>query len=51
MSRESEIIARNPLLVQKAFAEKMAEHLQVVVAPPEAAAAFFQGIPKPVASR
>jgi regulator of protease activity HflC (stomatin/prohibitin superfamily) len=42
MAREADIIGKNPILVQKAFAEKMSEHLQVVVAPAEAAAAFFQ---------
>ncbi len=32
--RDAAVLTRNPLLVQKAFAEKMGEHLQVVVAPP-----------------
>lgn len=34
LAREAEVITRNPLLVQKAFAEKLSEHLQVVVAQP-----------------
>lgn len=41
LAKESELLAQNPLLIQKTFAEKMSERLQVVIAPPSAANGFF----------
>lgn len=34
LARESTLIAANPLLIQKAFADKLSDKIQVVVAPP-----------------
>jgi regulator of protease activity HflC (stomatin/prohibitin superfamily) len=36
LARESELIAKNPLLIQKAFADKLSDKIQVVVAQPGA---------------
>jgi hypothetical protein len=44
MARDAEVLTRNPLLVQKAFAEKLSERLQVIVAPPSASGFFAQGL-------
>ena len=42
--RDAEVLTRNPLLVQKAFAEKLSERMQVVVAPPSTAGFFAAGL-------
>jgi regulator of protease activity HflC (stomatin/prohibitin superfamily) len=42
LARESDLIAKNPLLIQKTFADKLADKIQVIVAPP-AAGGFFAG--------
>jgi regulator of protease activity HflC (stomatin/prohibitin superfamily) len=42
LQRESELIARNPLLIQKTLADKLSDKIQVIVAPP-AAGGFFAG--------
>jgi regulator of protease activity HflC (stomatin/prohibitin superfamily) len=42
MARDSALIARNPLLIQKVLADKLSDKIQVIVAPP-AAAGFFAG--------
>src|SRR5262249_62059455 len=34
MARESELIRKNPLLIQKTLADKLSDKIQVVVAPP-----------------
>ena len=34
MARESALIAQNPLLIQKAMADKLSDKIQVIVAPP-----------------
>lgn len=44
MARDAEVISKNPLLIQKAFAEKLSEHLQVVVAPPSSSGFFAQSL-------
>ncbi len=42
MERDSVLIARNPLLIQKTLADKLSDKIQVIVAPP-AAGGFFAG--------
>ncbi len=42
MERDSALIARNPLLIQKTLADKLSDKIQVIVAPP-AAGGFFAG--------
>ena len=42
MARDSALIARNPLLIQKTLADKLSDKIQVIVAPP-AAGGFFAG--------
>ena len=42
MARDSALIAKNPLLIQKALADKLSDKIQVIVAPP-AAGGFFAG--------
>lgn len=41
MAREGDVLSRHPLLVQKAFAEKLSERLQVIIAPPPADGGFI----------
>lgn len=41
MAREGELITRNPLLVQKAMADKLSDKVQVIIAPPPAAGGFI----------
>ena len=43
MARESRLVAENPLLIQKALADKLSDKIQVIVAPPEAAGALLTG--------
>jgi len=42
MERDSVLIAKNPLLIQKTLADKLSDKIQVIVAPP-AAGGFFAG--------
>ena len=42
MARDSLLIAKNPLLIQKTLADKLSDKIQVIVAPP-AAGGFFAG--------
>jgi regulator of protease activity HflC (stomatin/prohibitin superfamily) len=42
LARDSVLIARNPLLIQKTLADKLSDKIQVIVAPP-AAGGFFAG--------
>ena len=42
MERDSALIAKNPLLIQKTLADKLSDKIQVIVAPP-AAGGFFAG--------
>ena len=36
LARESELISRNPLLIQKTLADKLSDKIQVIIAPPQA---------------
>jgi regulator of protease activity HflC (stomatin/prohibitin superfamily) len=42
LARDSMLIAKNPLLIQKTLADKLSDKIQVIVAPP-AAGGFFAG--------
>jgi regulator of protease activity HflC (stomatin/prohibitin superfamily) len=42
LARESALIARNPLLIQKTLADKLSDKIQVIIAPPQAGG-FFAG--------
>jgi regulator of protease activity HflC (stomatin/prohibitin superfamily) len=42
LARDSALIAKNPLLIQKTLADKLSDKIQVIVAPP-AAGGFFAG--------
>jgi regulator of protease activity HflC (stomatin/prohibitin superfamily) len=42
LARESALIAKNPLLIQKTLVDKLSDKIQVIVAPP-AAGGFFAG--------
>lgn len=41
LAREGDVLSRHPLLIQKAFAEKLSEKLQVIIAPPPAEGGFI----------
>lgn len=41
LAREGDVLSRHPLLIQKAFAEKLSERLQVIIAPPPAEGGFI----------
>jgi regulator of protease activity HflC (stomatin/prohibitin superfamily) len=43
MARESKLIAENPLLIQKAFADKLSDKIQVIVASPDTAGSVLTG--------
>lgn len=43
MARESKLVAENPLLIQKALADKLSDKIQVIVASPESAGAILTG--------
>jgi regulator of protease activity HflC (stomatin/prohibitin superfamily) len=43
MARESKLIAENPLLIQKAFADKLSDKIQVIVASPDSAGSVLTG--------
>jgi len=40
MAREGDLVTRNPLLVQKALADKLSDKVQVIIAPPPADGGF-----------
>jgi regulator of protease activity HflC (stomatin/prohibitin superfamily) len=42
LERDSALIARNPLLIQKTLADKLSDKIQVIIAPPQAGG-FFAG--------
>jgi regulator of protease activity HflC (stomatin/prohibitin superfamily) len=44
MERDSALIAKNPLLIQKALADKLSDKIQVIVAPPSANGFFASGL-------
>jgi regulator of protease activity HflC (stomatin/prohibitin superfamily) len=44
MERDSRLIAQNPLLIQKAVADKLSDKIQVIVAPPSAGGFFAGGL-------
>jgi len=44
MERDSALIARNPLLIQKTLADKLSDKIQVIVAPPSAGGFFAGGL-------
>jgi regulator of protease activity HflC (stomatin/prohibitin superfamily) len=44
MARDSALIAKNPLLIQKALADKLSDKIQVIVAPPSAGGFFAGGL-------
>jgi len=44
MERESALIAKNPLLIQKSLADKLSDKIQVIVAPPQAGGFFAGGL-------
>jgi regulator of protease activity HflC (stomatin/prohibitin superfamily) len=41
MEREGELIAKNPLLIQKTLADKLSDKVQVIIAPPPANGGFI----------
>jgi regulator of protease activity HflC (stomatin/prohibitin superfamily) len=58
MARDSALIAKNPLLIQKTLADKLSDKIQVVVAPPSSDGFFASGLlglpssrPTPAAGR
>ena len=44
LARESILIAKNPLLIQKTLADKLSDKIQVIVAPPQAGGFFAGGL-------
>jgi regulator of protease activity HflC (stomatin/prohibitin superfamily) len=44
MERDSALIAKNPLLIQKTLADKLSDKIQVVVAPPSSGGFFASGL-------
>lgn len=44
MARDSALIARNPLLIQKTLADKLSDKIQVIVAPPSSGSFFAAGL-------
>ena len=44
LARESALIAKNPLLIQKTLADKLSDKIQVVVAPPSQDGFFGSGL-------
>ncbi len=44
MARESALIAKNPLLIQKTLADKLSDKIQVIIAPPTAGGFFAGGL-------
>jgi len=44
LARESALIAKNPLLIQKTLADKLSDKIQVIIAPPSAGGFFAGGL-------
>ncbi len=44
MERESALIAKNPLMIQKTLADKLSDKVQVIIAPPQAGGFFASGL-------
>jgi regulator of protease activity HflC (stomatin/prohibitin superfamily) len=44
MERDSALIAKNPLLIQKTIADKLSDKIQVIIAPPSAGGFFAAGL-------
>jgi regulator of protease activity HflC (stomatin/prohibitin superfamily) len=44
LARDSQLIAKNPLLIQKTLADKLSDKIQVIVAPPQAGGFFAGGL-------
>ena len=44
LERDSALIAKNPLLIQKTLADKLSDKIQVIVAPPSAGGFFASGL-------
>jgi regulator of protease activity HflC (stomatin/prohibitin superfamily) len=44
LERDSALIARNPLLIQKTLADKLSDKIQVIIAPPQAGGFFAAGL-------
>jgi regulator of protease activity HflC (stomatin/prohibitin superfamily) len=44
MERDSALIAKNPLLIQKTVADKLSDKVQVIIAPPQAGGFFASGL-------
>ena len=44
MARDSALIQRNPLLIQKALADKLSDKIQVIIAPPSSGGFFASGL-------
>jgi regulator of protease activity HflC (stomatin/prohibitin superfamily) len=44
LERDSALIAKNPLLIQKALADKLSDKIQVIVAPPSSGGFFAGGL-------
>jgi len=44
LERDSALIAKNPLMIQKTIADKLSDKIQVIIAPPEAGGFFASGL-------
>ena len=44
LERDSALIAKNPLMIQKTIADKLSDKIQVIIAPPEAGGFFAGGL-------
>ena len=44
MERDSALIAKNPLMIQKTIADKLSDKIQVIIAPPSAGGFFAGGL-------
>ncbi len=44
LERDSALIARNPLLIQKTLADKLSDKIQVIIAPPQVGGFFASGL-------
>jgi regulator of protease activity HflC (stomatin/prohibitin superfamily) len=44
LERDSALIAKNPLVIQKTIADKLSDKVQVIIAPPEAGGFFASGL-------
>jgi len=48
LERDSALIAKNPLLIQKTVADKLSDKIQVIIAPPQAGGFFASGLVGPL---